>query len=170
MKTHGLALRLLLFLLFLALFSQVSTAQGFSRFKVLPSVRKDYVRQTRKAIRRINPDTVSTVLTLDAQVKDSLIYQFTEVLGPSLIQFETGDWIYVISHSRHKDHRIGDVTIARDQDGRFYYHCGHVCGGEVRFEATSEELCITSEVFFRNFKDEADELSWQPLKGNLVPD
>ena len=145
------------------------SAQRHSRIEVKPAARKKWVRQTRRVLKQISPHTASERVPVWTQNIDGLIKQSYSVESAGLILFEADDWVYVALHSSHDNPKIGDVAIAIDQDGNQYYHLGHVCGGAIDYETTSEKLYTTSEEFFQHFEDSIDERSWYPLKKNFVP-
>jgi hypothetical protein len=144
-------------------------AQGHSEVKIDPDARKKWVKQVRKSLKQMNPDTVSIKSKMNTYERNGLIHQKFRIRNSGLITFESNDWVYVTLHSEHNDERIGDLAIARDQDGKYYYHLGHVCGGIINFVATSKTPYTSSEDFFQYFKDDIESLVWQPLKKNFIP-
>jgi len=49
-------------------------------------------------------------------------------LGESCkINFKDNSWVIIISHSMHAEDMIGDITIIRASNGKYYINRGHVC-------------------------------------------
>lgn len=163
------SLGVLVFLVSLLLLPPTLLAQSHAAGEVKPGARKKWVRQLRKSYQEMNPDSMSEQVKIRTREVEGGIKQDYSIEGSGLIRFESGDWVYITLHSSHDNAKIGDVAIARDQDGNQYYHLGHVCGGAVDYEAVTERRCTTSEEFFQHFKDSTDDLSWHPLDSNHVP-
>lgn len=131
--------------------------------------RTDWVINAKNSLINLDITTIEKPLKVRSRMDDGLMYQRFYITKPSLIKFETGDWVYIMFHSAHDNKEIGDLSIARDQDGNFYYNQGHVCG-EIGFEARTPKFCDSSLCFFTNFKEETEEIPWVKLEGNYIPD
>lgn len=86
-----------------------------------------------------------------------------QVKGEGFIVFENGDWIYFIPHSSHENEEIGDVTLAKDSQGNFYFNEGHICGGVISFYASDRNLKLDSYTFFNSFYSESDNKVWSRM-------
>jgi hypothetical protein len=156
-------------ILLLSSFPTSLHAQGHSELKVDPDARNEWVKQVRNSLKGITPDDVPKKVKLKAYERDGMIRQKYRINKAGLIQFNSKEWVYVTLHSQHDDDRIGDLAIAIDQDGKYYYHLGHVCGGIVHYQATATNLFSSSEDFFLYFKDDIDGLPWHRLKRSPIP-
>ena len=60
--------------------------------------------------------------------------------GKGLVEFQDGNWAYVVTHSFHGDekYQIGDICIARDRNGNLWQSDEHPCSCIV-LEAKSNE-------------------------------
>lgn len=140
-------------------------AQNHSENKKL---RLDWIKKKQKALNNINIDTVARKSKLVIRNKSNFTIQKYRIIDSGLIRFESGEWIYITSHSEHENKKIGDIIIARDQKGNYYYNSAHVCGGIINFEAKSNEPIKSSKDFFRLFKDDVDDVSWEKLKTSNI--
>lgn len=59
------------------------------------------------------------------------------------IKFADGSWIILTSHSSHSEDGIGDVTLIKASDGKYYVNRGHVCA----------TMIIRSKVKIKSLKD-----------------
>ncbi len=157
------------FLLLFLVCSSSLYAQGHTALKIDSHARNVWVKQMRKSLKEIKPGDVPTKAKLETYERDGMIHQKYRIIKAGLIQFNPKEWVYVTLHSQHDDNRIGDLAIAIDQDGKYYYHLGHVCGGIVHYQATTTNRLSGSNDFFLYFKDDIDGLPWYPLKRNPVP-
>jgi hypothetical protein len=157
------------FILLLSLPPASINAQGHSELKVVPEVRNEWVKQLRKSLKEIKPNNVSTKVNLETYGEGKIIHQKYRINKAGLIQFNSKEWVYVTLHSQHDDDAIGDLAIAIDQNGKYYYHLGHVCGETVRYQAATTNILNSSKDFFLYFKDDVDDLYWHRLKGGSIP-
>lgn len=137
-------------------------------------VRMEWITQTKSTLLAIDPSEYTDTtryFTWDNEGQIAHRYFFRK---SGILKFSSGDWIYVVLHSGHDDpsgsnaEAIGDLSLAIDQDGNFYYNQGHICG-EIGFEALSDKKINTSKGFFKHFKDDQDGSSWFPLLEDEAP-
>jgi len=126
--------------------------------------RSGWLDQTKKSLKGFKPEMAEKKQSFKFREKDGMILQSCRIVGKGLIEFESGDWVYIVLHSSHEKDSIGDVAIAVDQKGRFFKHEGHVCGGICHYEALTSKKYETSKDFFKHFKDDTEGKSWEKLK------
>ncbi len=44
-----------------------------------------------------------------------------------LIKFKDGTWVIITSHSMHKEDGIGDISLIKTSEGKYYTNMGHNC-------------------------------------------
>lgn len=44
-----------------------------------------------------------------------------------LIKFKDGSWVIITSHSVHKEDGIGDISLIKTSEGKYYTNRGHYC-------------------------------------------
>ena len=84
--------------------------------------------------------------------------------GNGMILFEDKTWVLLVSHSRHTEDGIGDLTLVRTSDGRFLVNKGHVCGNlllDVREKITS----LTTFLKATGKTLDGEVTTWEPYKG-----
>ncbi|MCT4622765.1 MAG: hypothetical protein N4A46_04010 [Schleiferiaceae bacterium] len=131
--------------------------------------RKQWIKEMKHSLSSMNPDTVKRNVELKTRDKKGLLHQEYRIVYSGIIHFEQGEWIYVTLNSSHKNPQVGDISMARDQDGKIYYSLGHVCGKIVHYVAQSKEPYSSSSDFIKYFTDDTDHAHWKVLKGTHVP-
>ena len=84
--------------------------------------------------------------------------------GNGRIVFVDKSWVLLVSHSLHAEDGLGDLTLVRASDGKYYVNKGHVCS-KLILETKGE---ITSLRTFLNAKGKgpkAEPISWEKYEG-----
>jgi hypothetical protein len=84
--------------------------------------------------------------------------------GQGLIKFQDGSWVYLISNSNHNNSKVGDLTIAIDDQGNKYTNDGHICGGLVHSASKDKIPVEHADHFLKYFKSDADDQQWKEIK------
>jgi len=150
---------LLLLLQSRSVFSQVHGTGDYD-----PAKRSEWIKETVKKLKAFDPATAEKKQELKFREQDGEIHQSCRILNEGLVEFESGDWVYIILHSGHEQDSIGDIALAIDRKGKLFKHEGHVCGNICHYETVAPEKYTTSKDFFRYFKDDTEGLSWEKLK------
>lgn len=88
--------------------------------------------------------------------------------GNGRIVFKDNSWVLLVSHSIHAEDALGDLTLVRTSDGKYFVNKGHVCGTLIL--ETKEK--ITSLKTFLNAKGKgakADPVPWEEYKDEQPP-
>ena len=126
-----------------------------------PAKRERWIDETAHILKNFTQNDTTRISALKTREKDGKILQSYRILGQGLINFDNGDWVYILLHSSHDNDSIGDISLAVDQKGRIFKHEGHVCGGICHYEALAPEEFTSSKDFFKYFRDDTDGLPWE---------
>lgn len=130
-----------------------------------PAKRTEWIKETVKKLKTFDPASLAgQKQELNFREQDGEMHQSCRILNEGLVEFESGDWVYIILHSGHEQDSIGDIALAIDRKGKLFKHEGHVCGNICHYETIAPEKYTTSKDFFRYFKDDTEGLSWEKLK------
>ena len=140
--------------------------------------RHPWVLQTLNMLKAFEPGSDSPLsevgehtYSLRGSKRQCTSYGIRGNLGEAYIPFSSNDWVYIRVHSHHRHDRLTDLSLAIDARGNVYKNFGHVCGG-IRFANTNEYSdvmkafgfpdSVSSETFFREFKDTLTWREWRP--------
>ncbi len=110
----------------------------------IPMAQTQWISSQLLRLQKIAP----SAQTIRPTVKDHgrIVYYITEGKVP----FKDSGWVYVITHSSHDDNAgfraIGDISLAMDSHGDFFYSLDHVCGTRV-INTQSKEGILNLENF-----------------------
>jgi hypothetical protein len=82
------------------------------------------------------------------------------LIGTGMIKFEDGSYLKLMSSSTHTNKKIGDITLAVNEQGDVYINQGHICGSIIHFETIQRNLPKTALEFLTNFTSDTDSEPW----------
>lgn len=129
-----------------------------------PQKRSMWIEQEVNDLKLYKPEEDAKSIKLKTINKKGEVWRSVRVVKKGLVELDKGDWIFIVTNSGHDNPSVGDISLAIDQNGKIYRHSGHVCGNIIHFEAVLTKPHINSKLFFRNFKDDTEGLSWEKLK------
>jgi hypothetical protein len=138
-------------------------AQSHSTGEFDPEKREQWIAETIKVLKDFKPRDTDERSGLKVRDNDGQLHQSFRIVKKGMLEFDSGEWAYIILHSSHDNDSIGDFALAVDQKGRIYKHEGHVCGGICHYEALAPEKYTRSRDFFKYFRDDTDGLPWKKL-------
>lgn len=104
-------------------------------------LRKAFIDSTVRELKAFRPDGNEPIAEYIPLGEGKHRFFITE---RGLLNFESGEWLYLVSHSGHKDSRIGDLLVAVDNRGKTYYVPDHVCGGIlITFSKTNPNFMLS---------------------------
>ena len=150
-------------ILFIASNQQLA-AQNHKEENVDFELRSAWINNNVKLLKDFDKQAIEKKVVLKKFEENGEIHQSYRINKKGFIEFEGQDWVYIILHSSHNKDKIGDVAIARDQNGDIYIHLGHNCGMIAHYQVKSTVLFTKSKDFFEHFKSDIDTLSWKRYK------
>lgn len=123
---------------------------------VVPELRAAWKAKTVKKLRAFQPSNQAP----RADIKTRHRGLFYWINQEALIEFEQGEWLYVITHSSHIDESVGNAILAIDHAGNLYENDAHVCGRISTYVRNGEAFKAVSE--FIGAKIDFD-YSWKKL-------
>lgn len=138
---------------------RVSFGQHHDPLKVSQKDQEKWLKQTSGMMLGFKPG--------DSPLMDAHITAYDEyykisyrLMKTGYIQLENQSWIYFISSSSHDNPEIGDITVAMDNQKRFFINRGHICGGMIHFQSEKKIDLRTPDDFFTNFREDVDNDPW----------
>ncbi len=125
--------------------------------------RKQWVKETSRELRKFNPENCVNYMEPETMEIDGyfrISYRMTE---PGCIRFENGDWIYLVSNSSHFNEKVGDITLAIDNQNRRFINEGHVCAGIIHFIIEEKVEVKSADQFFELFVSDTDSIHWRKM-------
>ncbi|NLB54620.1 MAG: hypothetical protein GX811_02425 [Lentisphaerae bacterium] len=84
--------------------------------------------------------------------------------GDGRIVFADKTWVLIVSHSIHQEDELGDLTLVRASDGKYYVNKGHVCD-KLILETKEEIISLDTFLKTRGKGHKAEPTKWEEYKG-----
>lgn len=145
-----------------AFLCSVVSAQHTDDDKFSASEQQKWLKNAASEMARFIPDISAGPIIPHISETDNF-YQITYRLdGKGWVKFAGGKWIYMISSSAHANPEVGDITLAMDNNKKFYTNKSHVCGGIIHYQCLKKIKIKSPADFFKNFEGDTDNIPWEP--------
>ena len=128
---------------------------------------QNWIRKTVRVLRTDDLLRDPQLALVSAGKVGKLKYQIQGNSG--LIRFSNAGWVFIVSHSSHAEEfdptdKVGDISIAIDNEGNLYKNAAHVCGGITVQSDSPFGLSTIRDFLDAGIKIGTNVIPWSPIE------